>query len=139
MPGFPRNTQSLGASRRKAVSRYPRPTSARPPDIIAAVIGRLRRVTGWRLRRRLCLRGKILYLSLLHHKYGNAETYNSYYIYYPCARSARFRRPSAALSGETNTALPRPSDHYRERLALKTTEQRAKITDVAGRFWACFT
>ena len=46
MPGFPGNTQSLGASRRKAVSRYPRPTSARPPDIIAAVIGRLRRVTG---------------------------------------------------------------------------------------------
>ena len=45
MPGFPRNTQSLGASRRKAVSRYPRPTSARPRHHRGR-IGRLRRVTG---------------------------------------------------------------------------------------------
>ena len=37
MPGFPRNTQSLGASRRKAVSRYPCATSARS-DIIAAEV-----------------------------------------------------------------------------------------------------
>jgi hypothetical protein len=29
MPGFPRHTQSLGASRRKAGSRYPRAASAR--------------------------------------------------------------------------------------------------------------
>jgi hypothetical protein len=30
MPGFPSHTQSLGASRRKAGSRYPRAASAKP-------------------------------------------------------------------------------------------------------------
>ena len=37
MPGFPRHTQSLGASRRKAGSRY-RARPALDPDIIAAEI-----------------------------------------------------------------------------------------------------
>ena len=89
---------------------------------------------GWRLGRRFCLRQKILFLSfvtrLLQYKYGNYETCSSFHISYPCACSARFRRPSTALSGETNAALPRPSDHYRQRLPPNTTEQRAKITAV---------
>jgi hypothetical protein len=65
------------------------------------------------------------------YKYGTYETCSNLHLSYPRACSAGFRRPSTALSGETHAALPRPSDHYRERLALKTTEQRAKITGVA--------
>jgi hypothetical protein len=64
------------------------------------------------------------------YRYGNYETCSSLHLSYPCPGSAGLRRPSTALSGETNAALPRRSDHYRERLALKTTEQRAKITGV---------
>jgi hypothetical protein len=68
---------------------------------------------------------------------GNYEACSSLHLSYPRACSAGFRRPSTALSGETNAALQRPSDHYRERLALNITEQRAKITGVnlRGNFW----
>jgi hypothetical protein len=59
---------------------------------------------------------------------GNYETCTSLHLSYPRTCCAGFRRPSTALSGETNAALQRPRDHYRERLALNITEQRAKIT-----------
>jgi hypothetical protein len=70
------------------------------------------------------------YDMIIVYKYGSYETCSSLHLSYPCACSAGFRRPSTALSGETNAARPRPSDHYREQLTLNTTEERAKI---AGR------
>ena len=36
---------------------------------------------------------------------GNYETCSNLRLSYPCAGSAGFRRPSTALSGETNAAL----------------------------------
>ena len=56
------------------------------------------------------------------YKYGSYETCSSLHLSYPCPCSAGFRRPSTDLSGETNAARPRPSDHYREQLTLNTTE-----------------
>jgi hypothetical protein len=71
------------------------------------------------------------YDMIIVHKYGSYETCSSLHLSYPCACSAGFRRPSTDLSGETNAARPRPSDHYREQLTLNTTEERAKMTGVA--------
>jgi hypothetical protein len=71
------------------------------------------------------------YDMIIVHKYGSYETCSSLHLSYPCACSAGFRRPSTALSGETNAARPRPSDHYREQLTLNTTEERAEITGIA--------
>ena len=62
------------------------------------------------------------YDMIIVYKYGSYETCSSLHLSYLCACSAGFRRPSTALSGETNAARPRPSDHYREQLTLNTTE-----------------
>src|SRR6266404_5108529 len=92
-------------------------------------------VTGWWLGAVILPRAEDFVLAfcdmVVVYKYGDYETCSSLHLSDPCPCSAGFRRPSTALSGETNAALPRPSDHYRERLALNTTEQRAKITGVA--------
>src|SRR6267143_5407793 len=49
------------------------------------------------------------------YKYGNYETCCGLQLSYRCAGSAGFRRPSTALSGETNAALPRRSDRHQGR------------------------